>query len=359
LKVQSLEIKEIFDLVSKEEGHEFQYNEIYNQKRPIRIKNENGEFVDVVGLMIKKGIVIEVKPAGHDAIKIDVSHLIKTDKGLITAADITEEHKLIKTDGSEVKIESIKELFDGEEQIVYSPSVASDSHLYSDSQGFVHHNTYGVLESVKAAGLVKGETYEHVKGKATPMALYRELYHGKDGKLIIFDDCDSVFKNEDAVNILKGALDSTTPREISWKSSRTFRVADCVEGSECYEAQMEEGKYPDVFEFNGKVIFISNIPMAKMDQAIKSRSFTIDITIAAKDIVKRMASLVHNGAFDDKFDRSIQEDALKYLQKVSDKNPDDMGGLLNIRSFLNACKFRSTGKDNWSTLVERYAMSAG
>jgi len=360
MKEQNLKIKELFDIISEEENHQFEYNEIYNQKRAIRIKDENGEFVDVKGLMIKKGVVVEVAPVGYDVIKLDAGHLIKTNEGLLSASELTEDNKLIKTDGSEIAIEYIKELFDGEEQIVYSPSVASKTHLYADSQGFIHHNTYGVIQSIENAGLVKDDSYVHIKGKATPVALYRELFHNKDNGLVVFDDCDSIFKNEDAVNILKGALDSTTPRMISWKSSRTFRVADCVPGSECYEAQMEAGKYPDEFEFKGRVIFISNIPMAKLDGAVKSRSFTIDIMISRQDMVKRMETLIKKGAFDKTFDRSIQEDALSFLSKKAEgATSKSKDGLLNLRSFLNACKFRATGKANWSKLVDRYAMAVG
>lgn len=46
------------------------------------------------------------------------------------------------------------------------------------------------------------------------MGLYMALFINRD-KLIVFDDCDSVFGNIDSVNILKAALDSYDTRMVS------------------------------------------------------------------------------------------------------------------------------------------------
>ena len=54
-----------------------------------------------------------------------------------------------------------------------------------------------------------------MKGRCTPSAMYKFLYNHYN-QICVFDDCDSVFGSEDGMNILKGALDSGNPREISW-----------------------------------------------------------------------------------------------------------------------------------------------
>jgi hypothetical protein len=64
-----------------------------------------------------------------------------------------------------------------------------------------------------------------IKGAMTALGLYAQLYKYSDKKnVLIFDDCDSVFADELALNILKAALDSGKTRKICWNSdSRLLR----------------------------------------------------------------------------------------------------------------------------------------
>jgi hypothetical protein len=87
----------------------------------------------------------------------------------------------------------------------------------------------------------------------------------------VFDDCD-VWEDQDALNILKGALDSGKTRRISWnKDSRLLR---------------EEG-IPNTFNFDGSVIFITNMNFNDRRQnkikahldALQSRCHFLDLTI--------------------------------------------------------------------------------
>ena len=120
--------------------------------------------------------------------------------------------------------------------------------------------------------------YSHVKGRSTAAGLYIALYENKD-KITLIDDCDSIFKNEDAINILKGALDSYEDREISWLVGKPLISASGQ-------------KIPTKFTFKGGVIFISNLPQKKIDYAIKSRSVVIEVALTPEDMIKRMQSLL-------------------------------------------------------------------
>ena len=75
--------------------------------------------------------------------------------------------------------------------------------------------TFRVMQAVKGAGKEHNRDYKLLKGKCTPSALYTALHDYKDkGKLIIMDDCDSVFKDGDAINLLKAAFDSSDKNKI-------------------------------------------------------------------------------------------------------------------------------------------------
>ena len=110
--------------------------------------------------------------------------------------------------------------------------------------------THLVKETLKQMGLRESYEFVHFKGRTTAAGLYITLYQNSD-KIVIFDDCDSVFKDEDAVNLLKAALDSYDTRRISYISSKPLKD--------------EYGEpLPAHFEFTGKVIFISNINQSWM-----------------------------------------------------------------------------------------------
>lgn len=129
------------------------------------------------------------------------------------------------------------------------------------------HTIMGALEK---RGWQEGTQYVVVKGYATPKALYGTLWEHRD-KTIIFDDCDSVLKDAVSLNLLKGALDSYDKRIISWLQKGFI-----------------DDKLPNSFEFQGNIIFISNMSSDKLDQAVKSRSMTIDLSMTLNDKIERM-----------------------------------------------------------------------
>ncbi len=117
----------------------------------------------------------------------------------------------------------------------------------------------------------KKPRYEVVKGAMSAIGLYAKLYEfSKSGNVLVFDDCDSILMEELSLNILKGALDSSKRRFISWNTdSRILR---------------SEG-IPDRFEFCGAAIFITNIKFEHVRSkklrdhldALESRCHYIDL----------------------------------------------------------------------------------
>ena len=138
--------------------------------------------------------------------------------------------------------------------------------------------TYLVTHELEEKGLKKNVDYFKFSGKTTAAGMYMILYRN-NGKMIVFDDCDSVFKDENSVNVLKAALDTSKIREISWESSIQLK---------------DENKrpVPKTFEFDGKVIFISNLSKKKIDSAIRSRSFVLEVALKKEDMINRMWELL-------------------------------------------------------------------
>lgn len=118
----------------------------------------------------------------------------------------------------------------------------------------------------------KKPRFDIVKGAMSGIGLFAKLYKYSDAKnVLVFDDCD-IWEDQDAVNVLKGALDSGKKRRISWnKDSRILR---------------EEG-VPNTFDFHGSIIFITNKTFdskkaSKMQphlDALQSRCHFLDLTV--------------------------------------------------------------------------------
>lgn len=214
------------------------------------------------------------------------------------------------------------------------------------------------------------ETWERVKGKASAAAMYNTLWYNRD-KIVVFDDCDSVLKDPDAINVLKGALDSSNFREISWatKGEGMVYTLDLDDNKEilqrCQEwSDQHHGKeaIPNHFIFEGEVIFISNLTKAeiyKRDSALLTRCTCIDVVLSAQGVMKRLETILPHikiykamGARGSE-GKDITDEGLK--QEVFDfmnsdeflKNPKVRGKELNFRTFDGIYKMRYAGLENW------------
>lgn len=211
--------------------------------------------------------------------------------------------------------------------------------------------SFTVEETLKESGLVKGRDFEIIKGKSTSYALYQSLFENRD-KLIVYDDCDSILKNKDAINMLKAALDTNKERVISWKSKSTFNP-DPLETIEIKKL-IQKGKLPDHFDFRGRIIFITNIYYKNIDDALLSRSFVIDVTLQAKDVLLRIETILDNIMRDvPEATYDIKKQVLDYFKYLVKNN--QLKKPMSIRTFIAGVIIRLSGDENWKRLVRRYA----
>ena len=175
--------------------------------------------------------------------------------------------------------------------------------------------SYGVEKIVEAACLfdkISGKRLraEVVKGSATPIGLYQTLYKYSDKNcVLVFDDCDSILLDDVSLNLLKGALDTGKKRKISWLSeSSTLR---------------REG-IPDQFNFNGTVIFITNLKFDKMKSqklrdhldALQSRCHYLDLTLdTMRDKLLRIRQIANDGQLFEEyeFDTETQDEIIDFM----------------------------------------------
>lgn len=141
--------------------------------------------------------------------------------------------------------------------------------------------------------------FDIINGVASPNGIYNALYKAKDGGVVVFDDCDSIFDEEDSLNIMKKALDSTEKRVISWRKRASWVFDPDNMSDESIQKMEKKGCLPNKFEFNGAIIFVTNLDfvgminkgskMAPHFKALMSRSMYIDLTLhSIKDKLVRM-----------------------------------------------------------------------
>ena len=174
--------------------------------------------------------------------------------------------------------------------------------------------------------------FTFVKGYSTAKGLYRTLFENNKS-IIVFDDCDAVLKDPVALNLLKGALDSYGKRIISWN------------------ADMRDDDLPKSFNFEGRVIFISNMAQDKIDQAIRSRSMMIDLSMTTNQKIDRMEFISKLEEFLPEYDASVKADALALIRAIKDDVKE-----ISLRTLIAVAKIRASNKD-WKELAE-YMLTA-
>jgi hypothetical protein len=199
--------------------------------------------------------------------------------------------------------------------------------------------TYLVKKTLTDMGLEEAKQFVHFKGRATAAGLFVTIYENSD-KIIVLDDCDSVFKDVDAVNLLKAALDSYDTRKLSYISTKPLKdtYGDPV---------------PRHFEFTGKIIFISNISQSKLDDAIKSRSFVADISMNTKQMFQRIDDL--KDQIETKIPNEVKDKALEIMKSLEKKYD---GVEINLRSFIKACRICAMGFENVEGMVAEQIIKA-
>jgi hypothetical protein len=173
----------------------------------------------------------------------------------------------------------------------------------------------------------KGD-YVVVKGHASAKALYRLLWENRN-RTILFDDCDKVLRDPTAIMLLKPALDSYEDRWVSWR----------VEGF------AKDSDLPSVFKFNGSIIFITNMPLSDLDEAVSTRCYKVDVSMTFPQRIERMQSVLADVMPDVDLDK--KQEALDLIKENLHRVKD-----VNFRMLMNIITIRNdpTCKD-WKRLA--------
>lgn len=209
--------------------------------------------------------------------------------------------------------------------------------------------SYGVEKIVEAACLfdkISGKRLraEVVKGSASALGLYQTLYKYSDKNcVLVFDDCDSILLDDVALNLLKGALDSGKKRKISWLSDSSVLRREGI---------------PDSFNFNGTVIFITNLKFDKMKSqklrdhldALQSRCHYLDLTLdTMRDKILRIRQIANDGQLFEEyeFDAETQEEIIDFMSHNATRFRE-----MSLRMAIKIADLRKSFPLKWKSMAE-------
>jgi hypothetical protein len=216
--------------------------------------------------------------------------------------------------------------------------------------------SYGVEKIVEQACLFdklsgKRLRAEVVKGSATPIGLYQTLYKYSDKNcMLVFDDCDSILVDDVALNLLKGALDSGSKRKISWLSE---------------SSSLRREGIPDSFNFNGSIIFITNLKFDKMKSqklkdhldALQSRCHYLDLTLdTMRDKILRIKQIAADGALFENMDldKEAETEVIEFLEEHRDSLRE-----VSLRMAIKIGQLRKSFALRWKDMARITCMKVG
>jgi hypothetical protein len=177
---------------------------------------------------------------------------------------------------------------------------------------------------------LKDTDYLMVSGYSTAFGLYKLLYDNSD-KFIVLDDCDAIYTDKKAVNILKAALDSYDTRKVSWYSEKTDDKEDI----------------DPFFNFTGRIIFISNLYASQIDGAIRQRSICVDLHMSTEEVTEHMRNILP--LLEKNVSMDIKTEVLDYMSSIA--NTFQTYG---IRTLIQAIRTRigaDEGND-WKKMIQ-------
>jgi len=167
--------------------------------------------------------------------------------------------------------------------------------------------------------------YEGMKGSA--LGYYMTFLMNKK-KIVVIDDSDSIWYKGN-VNFMKIITSDSGDRAPSFTGPSTANVSLMSnQEREIYEAQWLDAvvedpnttfKPPSKFNFEGSFINISNMKGEEFDGAIKSRSIFIDVYLAERDVIRRMATIME-------FQGRSQERIMDVLSALNPEAKDALDG---------------------------------
>jgi hypothetical protein len=186
------------------------------------------------------------------------------------------------------------------------------------------------------------------KGTLSAVMLFVKLHRfSNPGEVLVLDDCDGIFHDLDALNLLKAALDTGNKRIMTYNKDSNV---------------LKQHGVPTKFEFKGTVIFITNIDFEHVCEvranssivphllALMSRTHYLDLTMqSVKDRIVRVKHVHRTENFLGMrgCDAKAAEEVIAFLEENAEKLRE-----VSLRMAISIAEKRALSPDRWRRMTQ-------
>ena len=193
---------------------------------------------------------------------------------------------------------------------------------------------------------VSDTPHEVITGSMSAVNLYKLGYkYRRPGSVLVLDDVDTVFNDEQALNLLKAMCDSSSTRRVSWMKESPALIEDDI---------------PRSYEFEGSVIFISNLDFQKFVddgknkyaphmEALMSRSMYLDLRLHNRNVIGVWVEYIATtGKI---FEReNVPSHMIPSIKSFLTDYRDNLREL-SIRTLLKLCQLSKSNPNDWQGMA--------
>lgn len=188
-------------------------------------------------------------------------------------------------------------------------------------------------------------SYRLIKGYVKTTGMIDAIWEMRHkGNLIVLDDADMIFKDENTLNLLKAVCDTCEDRTVSYITD-----ADRVDSS--------GDVIPKSFLFEGSVIFLTNLDfdamiarghaLAEHMAALVSRAHYIDLSMKCKrDYLIRIEQVMKEGMLDAIVPKAQQVEVYDWIVANKDSLRE-----LSLRMAIKVAKVRKMMPGKWQDIA--------
>jgi len=198
------------------------------------------------------------------------------------------------------------------------------------------------------------EKFEMITGGTSAIGLYIKLWDNRqEGKLIVFDDCDTALFDELQLNMLKAAMDTKKKRRICWmKESNALKGGGDEQGE----------NIPNAFVFEGSIVFLTNLKFDKFGnrkigahlEAIMSRVHYLDLCLdSRREQLLRVKQVVGEGMLDNRnLGKKLEDEVVNYVYDNVDYLQE-----LSLRTVLKVADLAAIDTKTWEETADFTVLS--
>jgi len=245
MKKITIKIKDLFDAIEQLEKTKFDYDTEIIQHNKILIKNESGDYVDVVSLIKKKDFHRKINFDNGTELTAGKSHKLSYDGyNCAFLSDLSIGDRILDSAGETLIITNIDDI-DDVERDVYDIEVDNETHLYQTKNKLIHHNTSAAIEAANVlnrsdkffrfnlgsmqdarSSLIGNTHFEKETGTIFSESAFVKAIQ-TENSIILLDELSRA--SHDAINILMTILDNLQ-RYLRLDEKKTSDVINVAKG---------------------------------------------------------------------------------------------------------------------------------